>query len=62
MLFEKILMKFAAEIIPKMLPGLLRMLADRIESGAVTVEPETVLAMLAAYGDHVKQTASEMAK
>jgi hypothetical protein len=42
MLFEKLLMKFALELVPKILPDLLRMLADKIESGAVTLDPQSV--------------------
>lgn len=42
MLFEKLLMKFALELVPKVLPDLLRMLADKIESGAVTLDPQSV--------------------
>lgn len=59
MLFEKLLMKFALELVPKILPQLLRMLADKIESGAVTLDPESVALIVQGCDGILSKTAQE---
>lgn len=59
MLFEKLLMKFALELVPKVLPQLLRMLADKIESGAVTLDPESVALIVQGCDGILSKTAQE---
>jgi len=59
MLFEKLLMKFALELVPKVLPQLLRMLADKIESGAVTLDAESVAMIVQGCDGILSKTAQE---
>jgi len=59
MLFEKLLMKFALELVPKILPDLLRMLADKIESGAVTLDPQSVALIVQGCDGILSKTAQE---
>ena len=59
MLFEKLLMKFALELVPKILPQLLRMLADKIESGAVTLDPESVALIVQGCDGILSKTAQD---
>lgn len=59
MLFEKLLMKFALELVPKILPQLLRMLADKIESGAVTLDPDSVALIVQGCDGILSKTAQE---
>lgn len=62
MMFENILKKFAADLIPKLLPDLLRNIADQIEcGGTATISEETVMAAMQSHEDHIKAVAAEMA-
>lgn len=61
MMFENILKKLAMELVPKLLPDLLRSLADQIEQGAICVPPEIIAEALEAHEDHIKAVAAEMA-
>jgi hypothetical protein len=62
MMFENILKKFAADLIPKLLPDILRSIADQIEcGGTATVTEETVMTAMEAHEDHIKAVAAEMA-
>lgn len=61
MMFEGILKKFAADLIPKLLPDILRSIADQIEcGGTATVTQETVMVAMEAHDDHIKAVAAEM--
>ena len=61
MMFEGILKKFAADLIPKLLPDILRSIADQIEcGGTATVTQETVMVAMEAHEDHIKAVAAEM--
>lgn len=61
MLFENVLKRFAADLIPKLLPDILRSIADQIEcGGTATVSQETVMAALQTHEDHIKAVAAEM--
>jgi hypothetical protein len=61
MMFENILKKFAADLIPKLLPDILRSIADQIEcGGTATVTEETVWGAMEAHDEHIKAVASEM--
>ena len=62
MMFENILKKFAADLIPKLLPDILRSSADQIEcGGTATVTQETVMVAMEAHEDHIKAVAAEIA-
>ena len=62
MMFENILKKFAADLIPKLLPDILRSIADQIEcGGTATVTQETVMVAMEAHEDHIKAVAAEIA-
>ena len=62
MMFENILKKFASELIPKLLPDILRSIADQIEcGGTATVTQETVMVAMEAHEDHIKAVAAEIA-
>lgn len=61
-MFENILKRFAADLIPKLLPDILRSIADQIEQGGtVCITQETVMAAMEAHEDHIKAVAAEMA-
>ena len=63
MMFENILKKFAADLIPKLLPDILRSIADQIEcGGTATVTEETVMMAMESHSDHIQAVVSEMVK
>lgn len=59
-MFENILKKLAIDLVPKLLPDLLRSLADQIEQGAVCITPEMVSTAIEQHEDHIKAVAAEM--
>lgn len=62
MLFENLLKKLTMELVPKLLPDLLRSLADQIEQGSICVPPEIIAEALEPHEDAIKAVAAEIAK
>lgn len=60
MLFEGILKKLAMELVPKLLPDLLRSLADQIEQGSICIPPEMIAEALEPHEDAFKAVAAEI--
>jgi len=61
MMFENILKKFAADLIPRLLPDILRSIADQIESGGVAqITPDQVHVMLDSHQDAIRAVAAEV--
>lgn len=61
MIFENILKRFVADLIPKLLPDLLREIATSIEQGGVAqITPEQVRTMLENHDTVIRETAAEM--
>jgi|Laugrefabdmm15dn_1035133.scaffolds.fasta_scaffold02711_4 hypothetical protein len=61
MIFENILKRFVADLIPKLLPDLLREIAASIEQGGVAqITPEQVRTMLENHDTVIRETAAEM--
>ena len=62
MMFENILKHFLADLIPKLLPDLLREIAASIEQGGTAqITPQRVHAMLDSHQDAIKAVAAEVA-
>lgn len=62
MIFENILKRFVADLVPRLLPDLLREVAAAIEQGGVAqITPEQVHAMLDSHQDAIRAAASEVA-
>jgi len=62
MIFENILKKLVGDVVPKLLPDILRSIADQIEcGGTATVTQETVMVAMEAHEDHIKAVAAEIA-
>lgn len=61
MIFEALLKRFAAQMMVKLLPDLLRGIADQIaRGGIVQVNEQTIATAMEAHQDAVKAAAAEM--